>query len=181
MSPSRVIFRCALLCLSAGLLLILSCSSDENNLHPQYSQPNIINVRYENARVVEVDANRHLALLLHNSESTSGTAIELVNTADHSVIASRILDYYEVYDVKFVNNNEACFAGRPFGNAGYDVRFFSLPNLILSAQVMTAGLTGQPGFLAVDSTGAFVYYSHADGNHDGIYRIRVCKDSMLVV
>jgi hypothetical protein len=166
-----LVFTCTLLC---------SCSSDEESIRPPSPQTSIINTEFENARVIDVDSHRHWALLLHTSESTSGTAIELVNLTNRSVIRHRILDYYEVYDVKFVSDNEACFAGRPFGSLGYAVRFFSLPDLVLETQIITAGLSGEPGSLAVDSTGSYVYYSHAGGgDDDGIYRIRV-SDKTLV-
>ena len=162
------------------LLLSLTCSSDEDDGRPPVSSPALINVTFENARVIEVDAARHRALLLHTSESSSGTAIELVDTESRDVISSRILDYFDVYDLKFVNANEACFAGRPHGHIGYAVHFFSLPDLTLGTRVMTSDTSGTPGFLAVDSLGGMVYYSHAGGgDKDAIYKIRV-SNKLLV-
>jgi hypothetical protein len=155
-------------------LAVGSCSSDESSNRPPASSSAIIHVTYEDARVVEVDAARQRALLLHNRESSSGTAIELVDLESRSVISSRILDYFDVYDIKFINASEGCFAGRPHGNIGYSVQFFSLPDLTLGTRVMTADTLGEPGSLAVDSTGGYVYYSHAGGgDKDAIYKIRV--------
>ena len=169
------------------LLLVLfaafavsSCSNDEDDSHPLPPAPALINVTFENARIIEVDAAHHWALLLHDRASSSGTAIELVDVESRSVITSRILDYYDVYDIKFVNATEGCFAGRPHGNIGYSVQFFSLPGLTLGTRIMTADTSGEPGTLAVDSTGGFVYYSHAGGgDKDAIYKIRVVSKTIV--
>jgi hypothetical protein len=162
--------------------LLLSCSNDEENLRPPPPSASIINVAFDNAKVIDVDSDRHLALLLHSGQAEPGTVLQLVDLAARSVLASNILvDYFELYDVKFINDTLACFAGRPHGHIGFAVQFVSLPSLILSTRVMvTSDTSGNAGFLAVDSTGSFVYYSHAGGGiHDGVYKIRVSNRTLV--
>ncbi len=171
LSLGGTISSLAALILSA--FFIVSCSNDENSNPPPPSSA-LITVDYENARIIEVDPTQHWALLLHDRHSPSGTAIELVDLASRVRITSRILDYYDVFDIKFISTTEGCFAGRPQGNIGYAVHFFTLPNLALGTRVMTADTSGEPGTLAVDSTGGYVYYSHAGGgDKDAIYKIRL--------
>ncbi len=173
----------ALVCLAALTSLVFvigSCSNDENSNPPPPSSASLISVEYANCRVIEVDAARHLALLLHDHTAPSGTAIELVDVASRTMIASRILDYFDLFDIKFISATEGCFAGRPQGNIGYSVQFFSLPDLTLGTRVMTAALEGEPGTLAVDSAAGYVYYSHAGGNgFDGLYKIRIATKQIV--
>lgn len=168
--------------ISAVVSLFLSCSSDEDGLRPSPPSANMIQVDFENARVIEVDSDRHWALLLHSGEGSPGTAIQLVDLVSRTLTASRILtDYLDVYDIAFVGDDEACFAGRLHGHIGYAVHFFSLSSLTLGTRVLfTSDTSGNPGFLDVDSSGSFVYYSHAGGgNNDGLYKIRVSNKQIV--
>lgn len=161
---------------------LLSCSSDESDLRPPPPSASLINVEFENARMITVDSQRHRALLLHSGQAEPGSVLQLVDLESRSVLASNILvDYFELYDVKFVEDTLACFAGRPHGHIGYAVQFISLPSLTLSTRVMvTSDTSGNAGFLAVDSMRSFVYYSHAGGGvHDGIYKVRVSNRTLV--
>jgi hypothetical protein len=166
----------------APLFVLISCSSDEDNQRPPQGPASVMNVRFTDARVIEVNSNLHRALIMHDRNASSGTALEYVDLDSRSVISSEILvDYLDVYDVKFVSPTEACFAGRPHGHIGYAVHFFSLPDLTLGSRVLvTADTAGRAGGLAVDSLGGFVYYSHAGGGeHDGIYKIRTSNKTVV--
>jgi len=163
-------------------LAFLSCSSDENNMRPPPGSANTIAVDFENARAIDVDSDRHWALLLHTGLGDPGTALQLVDLSTPTLLASRLLtDYLELYDVKFIRDTLACFAGRPHGHIGYAVQFVSLPSLTLSTRVIvTPDTAGHAGFLAVDSTATFVYYSHAGGGeHDGVYKIRISNRTIV--
>ncbi len=163
-------------------LFMLSCSSDEDDMRPPPSSPNTIAVDFENARAVDVDSDRHWALLLHTGSADPGTALQLVDLSNGTLLASRLLtDYLELYDVKFIRDTLACFAGRPHGHIGYAVHFVSLPSLALSTRIIvTADTAGHAGFLAVDSTATYVYYSHAGGGErDGIYKIRISNRTIV--
>ncbi len=163
------------------LTLILGCNSEEESLAPPPPRRETIETAWENPVEIEVDAERQWALLLHDRTASSGTALELVDLASRAVLRTLILDYYDVFDAVFLPDGEACFAGRPQGNVGYAVQFFSLPDLTLGARVMTAADTaGAHGYLAVDVAGGFVYYSHAGGGvHDGVFKIAVSTNTVV--
>ncbi|RPH94196.1 hypothetical protein EHM69_07990 [candidate division KSB1 bacterium] len=163
-----------------SVLLLTGCHSDEASLSPPPVSHDVIALTYENPLAIEVHSSRHWALLLHDRTASSGPAIQLVDIDGRSVLHTKILDYYDVFDIKFLSNNEACFAGRPQGNIGYAVQFIRLPELTLGTRVMTSDTAGTHGYLAVDSAGGAVYYSHAGGNGaDGVYKISLSSKSLV--
>lgn len=160
--------------LAAALIALgfAGCSHDEENLVPPPASRQTINLTFENPAQIEVQGTRHWALLMHDRTSSSGPALQLVDLNEGRVLRTLILDYYDVYDIALLPGDAACFAGRPQGNIGYAVQFLSLPELTLDARVMTADTAGTHGYLAVDSAGGYVYYSHAGGgDRDGVCRI----------
>jgi hypothetical protein len=172
-------FRFIGLALLVGVVF-LGCHDDEGDQTPTPPQRDVISLTYENPLVIEIDAVRQWALLLHDSSASSGTALQLVDLATRSVIATRILDYYNVYDIKFLSASSACFAGRPHGNIGYAVQFVHLPDLRLDTMVLVTDVVGTHGYLAVDTAGGYVYYSHAGGDSlDGVYRIRISTKAIV--
>jgi hypothetical protein len=173
------------LLLSLGLILwgltLDGCSHDEDSLSQPGPRAETIGLTYSDPIEIEVNSARHWALLLHDSSSTRGSAVQLVDLQRRSVIASKILsDYQNVYDIEFLGDNEACFAGKLIDGTGYAVQFLSLPNLTLESSVATADTAGAHGYLAVDSAGGFVYYSHAGGgNKDAVYMISIATKQLV--
>ncbi len=173
--------RRRLVWLAAALFVmgLLGCSHDEEDLQPPAASRQTIDLTFENPVEIEVQSARHWALLLHDRSSSSGPALQLVDLNEGRVLRTLILDYFDVYDVAFLPGSEACFAGRPQGNIGYAVQFLSLPDLTLGARVMTADTAGEHGYLAVDSAGGYVYYSHAGGGErDGVSRISIADKTL---
>ena len=170
---SRYTF-CLIGCLLFCGAFVAGCHDDEGDQTPAPPSRDVISLTYGNPLEIEVDAMRQRALLLHDSSASSGTALQLVDLASRSVIASQFLDYRNVYDLQLISGNTACFTGWPNGNHGYAVQFVHLPDLRLDAMVMVTDTIGTHGYLAVDTAGGFVYYSHAGGgDFDGVYRIRL--------
>jgi hypothetical protein len=173
------------LVLTGGLLLGLllgigGCSSDEESISTPGPSAQTIGISYLNPMKIEVNSARHWALVLHDRNSPRGTALELVDLENRSVIGTKILDYYDVYDVAFLPNGEGCFTGRIQEGTGYAVQFFTLPSLTLGSRVLTSDTTGAHGYLAVDSVNSCVYYSHAGGgDHDGIYKISITSKTVV--
>ena len=160
--------------------LLPGCHDDEGDLNPSPPHRDLITLTYGNPLEIEVNAARQWALLLHDRRASSGPAIQLVDLNAREVLATQILDYYDVYDIEFLPNDEACFAGRPHGNVGYAVQFVSLPDLTLGTRVLLTDTVGAHGYLAVDTTGGFVYYSHAGGGaKDGIYRVLLSTHAII--
>lgn len=155
----------------AALLTLVGCSSDEDS-QPPPDRGRIINLVFSNPVTIEVNAAAQLALLLHDRESSRGTAVQLVDLASQSVTRTRILDYYDAYDIIFLPDNEACFVGRTQSSREYAVQFIRLPELTDVARVLAGDTTGAHGYLTVDTVGSFVYYAHAGGGaRDGILKI----------
>jgi hypothetical protein len=166
--------------LFAMLVLFGGCSSDEESISTPGPSAQTIGIEYQNPMKIEVNSTRHWALLLHDRNSPRGAALELVDLDGKNVMATRILDYYDVYDVVFLPNGEACFAGRIPESTGYAVQFFTLPSLTLGTRVLTSDTTGTHGYLAVDSANSCIYYSHAGGGeHDGIYKISLTTKTIV--
>ncbi|MDD5088934.1 MAG: hypothetical protein PHI18_09085 [bacterium] len=152
--------------------LLLGCNSEEGSISNPPPGSNTFSIEFANPRVIAVNSDRHWALLLHGRSSPHGTALQLVDVASRSVLNTRILDYYDVFDVIFLPGDEACFAGRTQDRMEYAVQFFTVPDLELGARVMTADMAGDPGSLTADTTERCVYYSHAGGaDKDGLYKI----------
>ncbi|HEY3294501.1 MAG TPA: hypothetical protein VGL38_03620 [bacterium] len=169
----------------AGLALLLigllmGCSSDEDKLTNPGPRAEVIGLTYDNPVAIKISPSRHWALLLHDSTSSRGPAVQLVDLQRRSVLATRILDYHDAYDIEFLPNDEACVAGAMMGGTGYAVQFLSLPNLVLEARVITATAGGAHGYLAVDSAGGSVYYSHSGGgSSDGVYKISLTTKTLV--
>lgn len=160
--------------------LLLGCNSEEGSITSPPSSSYAFSIEFAAPRVIAVDSDRHWALLLHGRTSPRGTALQLVNVQSRSVLRTRILDYYDVFDVTFLPGDEACFAGRTQDRMECAVQFFTLPDLELGARVMTADMAGESGYLAVDTTGRFVYYSHAGGaDKDGLYKILLTTKTLM--
>ena len=161
-------------------ILLPGCHDDEGDSNPSPPHRDTITLTYENPLEIEINAARQWALLLHDRTASSGPAIQLVDLEAREVLATQILDYYDVYDIEFLPNDEACFAGRPHGNIGYAVQFVHLPDLTLGTRVMLTDTAGAHGYLAMDTTGGFVYYTHAGGGtKDAIYRIRFSTHAIM--
>ena len=160
--------------------LLLGCNSEEGSITNPPPGSNTFSIEFASPRVIAVDSDRHRALLLHGRTSPRGTALQLVDVQNRSVLRTRILDYYDVFDVAFLPGDEACFAGRTQDRMEYAVQFFTLPDLELGARVMTADMAGEPGYLAVDTAGRSVYYSHAGGaDKDGLYKILLTTKTLV--
>ncbi|MCX6600549.1 MAG: hypothetical protein NT025_03195 [bacterium] len=160
--------------------LLPGCHDDEGDSNPSPPHRDTITLTYENPLEIEIAAARQWALLLHDRHASSGPAVQLVDLNARQVLATQILNYYDVYDIEFLPNDEACFAGRPHGNIGYAVQFVHLPDLTLGTRVMLSDTAGAHGYLAVDTTGGFVYYTHAGGGtKDAIYRIRLSTQTII--
>jgi hypothetical protein len=168
-----------------GALILLAislpgCHDDEGDLNLSPPHRDTITLTYENPLEIEIAAARQWALLLHDRTASSGPAIQLVDLDARQVLATQLLDYYDVYDIEFLPGDEACFAGRPHGNIGYAVQFVHLPDLVLGARVFLTDTAGTHGYLAVDTTGGYVYCSHAGGgSKDAIYRIRLSTHAIM--
>lgn len=177
MSRSNL-FLIGLVMLFAALLP--GCHDDEGDLNPSPPLRDLITLTYENPLEIEVNAARQWALLLHDSRASSGPAIQLVDLSAREVMETKILDYYDVYDIEFLPNDEACFAGRPHGNVGYAVQFVHLPDLTLGPRVLLTDTAGAHGYLAVDTTEGYVYCSHAGGGtKDAIFRIDLSTQTVM--
>ncbi len=164
----------------AVLGLLPGCSNDEDKLTTPGPRAEIIGLTYDNPVAIKISPSRHWALLLHDSSSSRGPAVQLVDLQHHSVVEKRILDYHDVYDIEFLPNNEACVAGCMMGGTGYAVQFLSLPSLTLGARVVTTDAGGTHGFLAADSAGGCVYYAHAGGgNNDAVYKISLATKTLV--
>lgn len=158
--------------------LLFGCSDDESG--SRSGSGSIISLTFSNPMEIEVDSDLHQALLLHNRQSPSGPALQFVDIDNRQVLATKILDLYDVYDVEFVSDVEACIAVRPQGNLGYGIQFVSLPDLTLGELILTAGLEGSPGYMAVDREHGLLYYSHAGGgDRDGVYRININTRTLM--
>src|SRR5512137_3016678 len=118
----------------AALTLVSGCSSDEDKLTNPAPRAEIIGLTYDNPVAIKISPSRHWALLLHDSSSSRGPAVQLVDLARRTVVAQRILDYHDAYDIDFLPNDEACVAGAMMGGTGYAVQFLSLPTLTLGAR-----------------------------------------------
>jgi len=164
----------------AAALAGMGCHDDEgqNNLPPP--RGDLIGLTYANPAAMAVNSARHWALLLHDRSSPRGTALQLVDLDQHSVVATQVLDYYDAFDVIFLFGDEACFAGRTQDTRNYAIQFFSLPDLILGSRVVVADTSGVHGYLAADSAGQAVYYTQAGGgNHDAIYKISLTSKTIV--
>jgi hypothetical protein len=158
---------------------VAGCHDDEGDINPS-PYGDTIALTYENPLEIEIDAARQWALLSHYRGASSGPALQLVDLDARQVLATRFLSYYEVYDIEFLPNDEACFAGRPLDNSGYAVQFVSLPDLTLGTRVLLTDTAGGHGYLALDTTGRYIYYSHAGGgSKDGLYRIRISTKAVV--
>lgn len=177
MKTTRHLLVVALAC---GWLVSGGCSSEEDSLSPSPNTGRVINLVFSNPAAIVVDPAARQALLLHDRESSRGTALQLVDLAANSVLRTRILDYYNAYDVTFLPNGEACFVGRTQGTREYAVQFIRLPELTDIASVLTADTAGAHGYLTVDTVNGFVYYSHAGGGaRDAIYKISISAKSIV--
>ncbi|MBU1919206.1 hypothetical protein KKG66_00045 [bacterium] len=170
---------CAIL-IVISLSLLLGCSSDEKSGPSGPPSSELMFVEYRNPVEIEVDPELQLALLLHDRSSPSGPALQVVDIQNHEVLQTLILDYYDVYDVEFINSTTACFAGRPQGNIGYAVEFFTIPSLTNMTRVLTGDTSGTHGYLDVNDAGTVVYYSHAGGGvKDAVYAISVANKRLI--
>lgn len=170
---------CAILIL-ISLSILLSCSSDEKTGSSGPPSSELMFVEYRNPVEIEVDPELQLALLLHDRSSPSGPALQVVDIQNYQVLQTLILDYYDVYDVEFINSTTACFAGRPQGNIGYAVEFFTIPSLTNMTRVLTADTSGTHGYLDVSASGTVVYYSHSGGgDKDAVYAISVTQKRLI--
>lgn len=175
-------FRIVTLAVLAAALsvFVTGCHDDEGDTPPRPPSYETIGLTYENPVEIEVDPVGQRALLLHDRTASSGPAIQLVDIAGRSVVETRILDYYDVYDLSFISGTSACFAGRPQGNVGYAVEFITLTGLQTERRVMITDTVGLHGYITVDTVGGFVYYSHAGGGErDGVYRIRISDKTIV--
>ena len=165
----------------AVFVLLAGCHGDEKNIVAPPAPRETINLTYQNPLKIEVNSAQHLALLLNDRQSPRGTALQLVDLDHKNVVASRILDFYDAYDVIFLFNQEGCFVGKTQDTREFAIQFFSLPDLVMGARVNTGDTTGVHGFLTADSAGQAVYYSHAGGgNGDGVYKIALGANKRLI-
>jgi hypothetical protein len=176
---NRVLFRFVVL--AAVLFFILvGCHSDEDKITPPPAPRETIALIYPKPLDIDVYAGRHWALLLHDRQSPRGTALQLVDLEHHNVIGTRILDYYDAYDALFVSVTEACFVGRTQDTREYAVQFVRLPDLTPTARVGLGDTSGVHGYLALDSAGQALYYSHAGGGtQDGIFKIALGTKTLV--
>jgi len=162
------------------LLLLIGCSDDEGSVGGGSTPTDLIQVEFRNPIEIEIDPELQLALLLHDRSSPSGPALQLIDLEAKQVLATQFIDYFDVYDVEFIDENQACFAGRPHGNVGYAVYFFDLETLTEVGEVMTADTSGTHGYLDVTDDDARVYYSHAGGGgKDAVYAISTSSRSLI--
>ena len=170
--------------LASGLILWSvvndGCSNDEGKLTTPGPRAETIGLTYDNPVAIKISPSRHWALLLHDSSSSRGPAVQLVDLQNRRVMATRILDYHDAYDIEFLPNDECCVAAAMMGGNGYAVQFLSLPTLTPGTRVMTAGAIGTHGYLCVDSAGGAVYYSHAGGGtEDGVFKISLANHALV--
>ncbi len=164
----------------AAVIGLSGCSSEENSISSPPPGPQTISISYANPLEIEIDTTTHWALLLHDRRSSRGTAIQLIDIEHRSVLNTRILDYYDVYDIAFLPNDQACFVGRTQDRMEYAVQFLTLPDLELGTRVVAADTAGEHGYLAVDTQHGFVYYSHAGGgDKDGLYKISIATKTLV--